>query len=531
MSKSKSRPRNQDDAEAVASSTRTPIDISLDVMASSKVLLFCFALSLHFARHGSFSLLVHPPSLPSPAQKRHDSSRALDLDKLTVGFLSGILSRKGKNSRDEECVVLAQRQEPEPPLPELDLRNPDDESVVLLSEDESEHSDGTQAYSDSPEGEKTPRFMRGMRVVGKKNKDKFDALPRSSTGKVLCRWCSEEVNPPRRTFCSAECVHDYRLRTDQSYIRSCVLERDNGVCGLCGKNAHALYVAAASFSCDANIELSTQARAKSLKACLARRRKHADKKVLVAILNASKTEDENLHDRQAAHATGEGPAEAAPKKPGKERKKKGKSKSLSSRSVAELREECAKLALREWSEVTIPTPRPDSGSNDATTSSAKHIDTDSIADSTNESVSKETETQLNAQRRSRKAIAPARKHAAEAPAHAAQQRTAKTPLEASGQSMRPLGASVWELLGVHSFSAALNALQQARPVAAGLFWQADHIVPVAEGGGLCCLDNFRTLCTPCHAQCTRQLRARLKSAKATPRGKAKRPEEPASSCH
>ncbi|XP_070546438.1 DNA annealing helicase and endonuclease ZRANB3-like [Ptychodera flava] len=36
----------------------------------------------------------------------------------------------------------------------------------------------------------------------------------------------------------------------------------------------------------------------------------------------------------------------------------------------------------------------------------------------------------------------------------------------------------------------------------GKFWQADHIVPVADGGGLCSLENFRTLCTVCHRSIT-----------------------------
>ena len=36
----------------------------------------------------------------------------------------------------------------------------------------------------------------------------------------------------------------------------------------------------------------------------------------------------------------------------------------------------------------------------------------------------------------------------------------------------------------------------------GDFWEADHIVPVAEGGGETCLDNFQTLCVPCHAKKT-----------------------------
>ena len=41
-------------------------------------------------------------------------------------------------------------------------------------------------------------------------------------------------------------------------------------------------------------------------------------------------------------------------------------------------------------------------------------------------------------------------------------------------------------------------------------WDADHILPVAEGGGQCDLDNLRTLCLLCHREATAQLRARLK---------------------
>lgn len=39
-------------------------------------------------------------------------------------------------------------------------------------------------------------------------------------------------------------------------------------------------------------------------------------------------------------------------------------------------------------------------------------------------------------------------------------------------------------------------------------WDADHIVPVVEGGGLCGLENYRTLCHPCHKQVTKELAAR-----------------------
>lgn len=44
-------------------------------------------------------------------------------------------------------------------------------------------------------------------------------------------------------------------------------------------------------------------------------------------------------------------------------------------------------------------------------------------------------------------------------------------------------------------------------------WDADHIVPVAEGGGECGLSNMRTLCLRCHRAATVELRRRLAAAK------------------
>ncbi len=40
-------------------------------------------------------------------------------------------------------------------------------------------------------------------------------------------------------------------------------------------------------------------------------------------------------------------------------------------------------------------------------------------------------------------------------------------------------------------------------------WDADHIVPVAEGGGECDLSNMQTLCLKCHRLLTAELRVRL----------------------
>jgi 5-methylcytosine-specific restriction endonuclease McrA len=78
--------------------------------------------------------------------------------------------------------------------------------------------------------------------------------------------------------------------------------------------------------------------------------------------------------------------------------------------------------------------------------------------------------------------------------------------------------------------AAYNALKRARGPArtAGLrlyvmksvaarrsLWDADHIRPVAEGGGQCDLDNLRTLCLLCHREATAQLRTRLRGRRPT----------------
>lgn len=47
------------------------------------------------------------------------------------------------------------------------------------------------------------------------------------------------------------------------------------------------------------------------------------------------------------------------------------------------------------------------------------------------------------------------------------------------------------------------------------WWDADHVVPVIEGGGGCTVDGYRTLCIPCHKRATAQLAAR-RAAKRKP---------------
>lgn len=63
-------------------------------------------------------------------------------------------------------------------------------------------------------------------------------------GKPICRWCQLEILAPRRrTFCSAFCVHEWRLRSDPGYLREAVFTRDRGVCALCETDTVAAWIA------------------------------------------------------------------------------------------------------------------------------------------------------------------------------------------------------------------------------------------------------------------------------------------------
>jgi hypothetical protein len=57
---------------------------------------------------------------------------------------------------------------------------------------------------------------------------------RDEQGRPLCRFCKSVVHPPRRTICSDECNTELSIRTSPNYLRDKVLERDKGICAMCG---------------------------------------------------------------------------------------------------------------------------------------------------------------------------------------------------------------------------------------------------------------------------------------------------------
>lgn len=67
------------------------------------------------------------------------------------------------------------------------------------------------------------RFMRFMTIRD---------LPKRPAGH--CRWCGTQVEKPRRHWCGDGCVEAFKLRAFQGLACLRVLERDKGVCAICG---------------------------------------------------------------------------------------------------------------------------------------------------------------------------------------------------------------------------------------------------------------------------------------------------------
>jgi 5-methylcytosine-specific restriction protein A len=76
--------------------------------------------------------------------------------------------------------------------------------------------------------------------------------------------------------------------------------------------------------------------------------------------------------------------------------------------------------------------------------------------------------------------------------------------------------SEWSHIRRQRGSARTRALAKwgLRSITRKSLWDADHIVPVVEGGGGCDLENIRTLCLICHRKATIELRDRMKRGSA-----------------
>lgn len=75
-------------------------------------------------------------------------------------------------------------------------------------------------------------MSHNRRASIKENEKEIGHL-RGPHGYRLCRFCKHEVMPPRKTFCSATCIHEWKLRSSTKYLRKFIYERDLGVCAIC----------------------------------------------------------------------------------------------------------------------------------------------------------------------------------------------------------------------------------------------------------------------------------------------------------
>lgn len=68
----------------------------------------------------------------------------------------------------------------------------------------------------------------------------YGNLPKGPNGRNLCRECHVEVPPGRQTFCSKQCVEAWKIRSDPTFVRIQLFERDKGICAICGVDCVAL---------------------------------------------------------------------------------------------------------------------------------------------------------------------------------------------------------------------------------------------------------------------------------------------------
>lgn len=61
----------------------------------------------------------------------------------------------------------------------------------------------------------------------------YDPGTCDADGRAQCRRCLSALANPHAVFCSAECEHEFRIRSSPSYARHAVFARDRGVCTHC----------------------------------------------------------------------------------------------------------------------------------------------------------------------------------------------------------------------------------------------------------------------------------------------------------
>ncbi len=86
------------------------------------------------------------------------------------------------------------------------------------------------------------KLNKKSRFLSTKENNKLLKNKKGPNGYRLCRWCETEVEPPRRTFCSEKCVHEWSLRSNNRYLREYIYRYQRGICSLCGLDTRLLRI-------------------------------------------------------------------------------------------------------------------------------------------------------------------------------------------------------------------------------------------------------------------------------------------------
>jgi len=74
-----------------------------------------------------------------------------------------------------------------------------------------------------------------------KRKDIARSMGKGPNGRALCSCgCARECEPPRRSWFSDACVHEWKIRNWPPYARAEIKNRDKGVCAVCHVDTNAI---------------------------------------------------------------------------------------------------------------------------------------------------------------------------------------------------------------------------------------------------------------------------------------------------
>jgi len=344
-------------------------------------------------------------------------------------------------------------------------------------------------------------------------------------------------------YCSAQCRRDYAAARASGVVRRLLGRVEHGVCQCCGIDARSLWRALVTAG-------RTDLQAAAERCRLAEARAEEASAVRAAAVAASRGGGRRAPRRSRSPGEGRGQDDG-----GDERAKRGAAVPAAGRVTAFFRpvERCGRASASSHDVIVLddtvddealeagagsPTPtdsrtRGGTGRGDSAARSpplGTPADVDPAAADTVDAAAGE---QSSSSSSSSAALLPP------SPAAAGSDPSPPSPPPGTGQDAGSAEALLLRLAG--EAAAAREALEEAeqrvvalrselldrarwqpRKTAAaskrfvasmrlteGMFWEADHITPVAEGGGRTGALNYRTLCVACHRQATAALAKRL----------------------